>query len=213
MNSTQTGGDMITAETLSLFAPHIVNADEHAEALEAARANSSVTTTRRLCHFMAQIYVETGGIRRLEENLKYTKPERLDLIFSAVRGTADAQALIDAGPEAIANRVYANKLGNRDEASGDGWLYRGSGYIQLTGRSNFRAIGAAIGVDLEGDPDAARAPATAAKVAFAFWDTRGCSSAADDGDVEAVTRLVNGPALLGLAERIDAAERAMDIWP
>jgi len=204
---------MIDAHKLSEFAPNIRDAARHAAALEAARVNSSVTTERRLWHFLGQIYVETGGFRTLEENLNYRSPERLDLVFSVVAGAVNAEALIASGPQAIANRVYANKLGNRDEASGDGWLYRGSGYVQLTGRSNYRAVGAAIGENLEGNPDMARVPETAAKVAFGFWDTRGCSAPADDGDAEGVTRLVHGPALLGLAERIEATERAMEIWP
>ena len=68
-----------------------------------------------------------------------------------------------AGPEAIANRVYANRLGNGDEASGDGWRYRGSGYLQLTGRTNFRTQGSIVKMDLEGHPELVREPATAAQ--------------------------------------------------
>lgn len=203
---------MITADTLSRFAPRIVDAAGHAAALEAARAGSSVTTARRLCHFMAQIYVETGGFRTLEENLNWRNAERLDAIFKAVHGVDDARELIARGPEAIANRVYANKIGNGDEDSGDGWRYRGSGYIQLTGRDNYRRIGEAVGIDLEGKPDLAREPVGAARVAFGFWDARDCSPLADTGDVEEITRLINGPGMLGLAERREATVRALDIW-
>src|SRR5688572_151163 len=135
---------MITIDTLLKFAPSIKNADVHAQALEQARLRSSVTTARRLCHFMGQVFVETGGFTAMVENLNYRDPARLDAIFSAVRGLEDARALIKSGQEAIANRVYANRLGNGNEASGDGWLYRGSGYKQLTGRSNYRAIGELI---------------------------------------------------------------------
>jgi len=204
---------MITADTLRKFAPKIANAEVHAAALENARKESSVSTPRRLCHFMGQVFVETGGFTVLEENLRYKNPERLDMVFSAVKGTADAQALIAKGPEAIANRVYAKRLGNGDEASGDGWRYRGSGYKQLTGRSNFRAIGAIVKMDLEGKPELAREPAAAAQVGFAFWDARECSPLADAGDLEAITEKVNGPAKLGLAERREATLRAMEIWP
>lgn len=203
---------MITAETLLKFAPHVDDAQAHADALERARLNSSVNTPRRLCAFMGQIYVETGGLTRMEENLNYRTPERLDAIFSAVKSTEDAKGLIAKGPQAIANRVYANRVGNGDEASGDGWRYRGSGYKQLTGRYNYRTIGQLIDMDLENNPEWARSPVTAAKVAFAFWDARQCSPLADAGDIESITERVNGPAKLGLTERIDATLRAMDIW-
>ena len=203
---------VITAETLSKFAPRISNAEEHAAALEQARLDSSVSTARRLCHFMGQVYVETAGFTVMEENLNYRNPERLDAVFSAVRGNEDARALIARGPEAIANRVYANRLGNGNEASGDGWRYRGSGYKQLTGRSNYRAIGTSVGMDLEGVPDLARDPANAARVAFAFWDANDCSPLADAGNLEGITEKVNGPARMGLAERRSATLHAMDIW-
>lgn len=203
---------MITAETLRKFAPKLKNLEIHASALEDARRTSSVTTPRRLCHFMGQIFVETGGFASMVENLHYRNPARLDAIFSAVHGLKDARALIRRGPEAIANRVYANRLGNGGEASGDGWRYRGSGYKQLTGRSNYREIGNIVNLDLEGNPELAREPQTAARVAFAFWDARQCSPLADNGDVEGVTEKINGPAKLGLAERRAATLRALGIW-
>jgi putative chitinase len=203
---------MITAETLRKFAPKIKDPEIHAAALEAARQNSSVTTPRRLCHFMGQIFVETGGFTRMVENLSYKKPGRLDALFSAVHGVEDAESLIALGPEAIANRVYANRLGNGNEASGDGWRYRGSGYKQLTGRTNYRKIGALLHLNLEGNPELARDPETAARVAFAFWDATGCSPLADKGDTAGITKKINGPAKLGLQERRDATEKALGIW-
>lgn len=203
---------MITADTLRKFAPRIENAELHAEVLEKARKESSVNTAPRLCHFMGQIFVETGGFKALEENLNYKNPERLDMVFKAVKGTADAKALIAKGPQAIANRVYANRLGNGNEASGDGWRYRGSGYKQLTGRANFRAIGALVRMDLEGHPELAREPENAARVAFAFWDACKCSPLADEGDLDAITEKVNGPAKLGLSERREATLHAMEVW-
>lgn len=204
---------MITVETLLKFAPHAKDPQIQAPALEAARLKSSVNTPRRLSHFMGQIYVETNGFSVMVENLNYKNPDRLDGIFSAVHGKDDAENLIKRGPEAIANRVYANRLGNGDEASGDGWRYRGSGYKQLTGRANYREIGKIVGIDLENQPELARdLSGPAAAVAFAFWEARGCSELADHGDVEGITEKVNGPAKLGLAERREATHRALEIW-
>jgi putative chitinase len=203
---------MITTETIRKFAPSTKIPEVHAQALEAARRNSSVNTARRLCHFMGQIFVETGGLAHMIENLNYKNPQRLDAIFKSVRGIDDAKALIARGQVAIGNRVYANRLGNGNEASGDGFLYRGSGYKQLTGRANYRDIGRIVGIDLERNPELARKPAEAAKVAFAFWDTRGCSALADAGDLDEITKRINGPAKLGLAERRMATIKAMRIW-
>jgi len=203
---------VITAELLKKFAPRIQDVDTHASVLEGARATSSVTSPRRLCHFMGQVFVETGGFTTLEENLNYRDPERLDFVFGAVKGVDDARALIKLGPEAIANRVYAGRLGNGNEASGDGWRFRGSGYKQLTGRKNFRDIGAKIAMDLENNPDLVRQPLTAARVAFAYWDACDCSTLADKGDVEKITQMVNGPMKMGLTERRDATLKAMRVW-
>lgn len=203
---------MITLEKFKRFAPKAKDPEAHAAALEEARVASSVTTARRLCHFMGQIYVETGGFTGMVENMNYRDPNRLDALFSAVRGTADARALIKRGPEAIANRVYANRLGNGDEASGDGWKYRGSGYKQLTGKSNYAKIGKLTGADLVAEPHLARELPTAAHVAFGYWDACGCSALADAGDVEGVTAKVNGPAKVALADRREATNRALGIF-
>ena len=204
---------MIIADKLRQFAPRIGDAEAYAAALETARQESTVNTPRRLSHFMGQIFVESGGFTVMEENLNYKNPERLDALFSAVKGTDDAKALIAKGPQAIANRVYANRLGNGDEASGDGWRYRGSGFMQLTGRDNYKRFGNIVKMDLVNHPELVREPLSAARVAFAYWNVTGCSPLADAGDLEGITQKVNGQAKQGLAERREATVRAMDIWP
>jgi putative chitinase len=205
---------MIIPDDLQQFAPLVADAAGTAVALEPARLASTVNTPRRLACFMGQIFVESAGFTRMEENLHYTHPDRLAALFPrSIKCTADAAALIAQGPEAIANRVYANKLGNGDEASGDGWRYRGSGYIQLTGRDNFQHFGDILQMDLVNQPELVRQPSGAAAVAFAFWDDRGCSPLADNLDVEGITKKVNGPAMAGLDDRQQATTQARNIWP
>jgi putative chitinase len=181
----------------------------HAEALNSALQNSTIVTDRRLAAFLGQILVETNRLRSLVESLQYTTPARLDAIFSAVRGEYDAKQLIAAGEQAIANRVYANRLGNGDEASGDGWRYRGSGYLCLTGRENFDRIGKITGLPLVEQPDLCRLPKTAAEVSVAFWDRKGLSSMADIGDIDRITRSIAGNAMTAARERRNETARVL----
>lgn len=205
-------GAVISVALLKRFAPMCSQLQVHAMALEAARVQSHVDTPQRLACLMGQIAVETAGLTTLVESLNYRDPARLDALFSAVRGVDDARELIAQGAAAIANRVYSGRLGNGPEASGDGWRFRGSGYLQLTGRSNFDAMGRLLGLDLVGHPEWVRDPGSAARVALQFWDARGCNALADVDDVRGITRLINGPALAGLDERIAATARAKEVW-
>jgi putative chitinase len=203
---------MITIDLFRRFASTLADVNLHAVALEAARANSTVQTPRRLAHFLGQGYVETCGFTALVEDMRYRTPERLDGIFSAVKGLDDAKGLIKRGPEAIANRVYADRLGNGNEASGDGWRYRGSGYCHLTGRFNYMSFGKKCGMDLASNPEWARDPVKAAQIAFKFWDATGCSAFADAGDVGMITERWNGPARTALKERRIAVGHAILLW-
>lgn len=166
---------------------------------------------KRFAHFMAQVAHESGHFSRLEENLNYSG-ERLWQVFRKYF-TDEAEALTFAKqPEKIANRVYCNRMGNGDEASGDGWKYRGRGFIQLTGRDNYREIGKKIGVDLEATPElVATDLPTALKTACAFWDSRKLNVLADKDDLRAITKKING-GYIGLAERQSLLDRARQIW-
>jgi len=125
---------------------------------------------------------------------------------------ADEAASYARQPERIANRVYANRIGNGDEASGDGWRYRGRGFIQLTGRANYRSIGSRLGLNLEDDPDiVASDPVIALQVAANYWDSRGLNAVADQDDVYEVTRLING-GLNGIDDRKQLLGVAKSIW-
>lgn len=203
----------ITCERLAAFAPKlpIERARLMARELEAGRYDAGLTNPLRVAHLMSQLHVESGGFVRLEESFAY-KPERLDAMFSAVRGEADAKALLARGPQAVANRVYANRLGNGDEASGDGWRHRGRGLCQLTGRANYAAACAWSGRDLLANPDQAADPVVACKIALAYWRHKALNDEADRDDLEAVTRAVNGPALAGILDRRKQLARAKQIW-
>ena len=149
-------GAVITQERLRALCPNI-----RADILEAiltdapqAFPKAHLDRTVRIAHFFAQIVTETGGLRRLDEDLDYTTAARLREVFPALFPTDDAARPFLRNPEKLGNFVYANKLGNDQPA--DGFAYRGSGLIQLTGRANFRDVGTEIGLPLESNPELAR---------------------------------------------------------
>ena len=115
---------------------------------------------------------------------------------------SDPATALDFGrqPQRIANRVYASRLGNGDEASGDGWRFRGRGLIQITGRENYRTCGGALGLDLEASPELLEQPPAASRSAAWFWHSRDLNRLADDGNLEAITKRING-GLTGYADR------------
>ena len=203
----------ITPPRLRALCPRISAAEavEHADALEPSRAVGGLLTPLRVAHFMAQVLTETAGLTRLSESLNYRDPARLDALFSAVHGPDDAAALIRKGQIAIASRVYAERLGNGDEASGDGWRFRGRGYLQITGRDNYRFYGRQVGVDLEAEPGQLERPPTAGPASARYWQVHDMSRHADADDIEGVTRLVN-PALAGLDDRRTWLSKTKAIW-
>ncbi|MDI6529487.1 glycoside hydrolase family 19 protein [Pseudomonas otitidis] len=169
-----------------------------------ATSNFSLTTPTRQSAFLAQAAHESAGFTRLTENLNYsatglaaTWPGR----FRGADGQPNALArALNRRPEAIANVVYANRMGNGPEASGDGWRYRGRGLLQITGRAQYQRCGAALGLPLVEQPDLLAHPEPAVLSAAWFWQVNGLNELADAGDFEAITRRING-GLNGLAER------------
>lgn len=174
----------------------VERAERWYEPLRAVFMQYGLTNARRQAHFLAQIFHESLGLSVLEENLNYSAA-RLLQIFPRYFPSEQVARQYERNPRAIANRVYANRLGNGSEASGDGWIYRGRGPIQLTGRSNYRAAGQAIGLDLEANPDALKRPEVGARVAGWFWSTRrvaglGLNVYADLDQIVIITRAING---------------------
>ena len=168
---------------------------------QAMLAARDIDTRLRVSHFLAQIMTETGGLRRLDENMNYSAT-RLTQVFSRRVVTPAKAAALAGQPEAIANWIYRNRLGNGGPETGDGWAYRGSGYIQLTGRTNYRLRGEEIGLPLEGQPDLARQPGPGLEAAAAYWAARRINVPADLNDRRGIRRLVNGPRMEGLDQAI-----------
>lgn len=163
----------------------------------------NITNPLRLAHFLAQCAHESGNFTALRENLNYSAQGLLKTFpkYFKDQATADKYA---RNPEKIANRVYASRMGNGDEASGDGFKFRGRGYIQLTGKDNYKQFGDFVGEDLVANPDlvATKYPLTSAAFFFdknKLWSI--CDKGATHDVVQQVTKRVNG-GTHGLADRI-----------
>ena len=159
------------------------------DAYRAACAEFGIDTPRRLACFFGQLSHESNALSRTEENLNYSAPRLLE-VFDGYFDAKSAQTYARK-PEAIANRVYANRMGNGSSANGDGWKYRGRCHVQLTFRNNYRHIGSIIGVDIEANPALALEIPTAARIAAAYWKDAGLNALADQYDVLGIGRRIN----------------------
>lgn len=167
-----------------------------------------INTVKRMAHFLAQCGHESGGFRVLEESLNYSDPNRIWDIFKRFDKDKDRRPdpeeiefckTFVRKPEKLANYVYSNRMGNRDEASGDGWRFRGRGCIQLTGRDNYTRYDKVCPENVLSNPDLLKG-SLALDSAGWFWFSNGLNSLADTGTVAQITRRVNG-GTHGLADR------------
>ncbi len=177
--------------------------------LNAALDRYEINTPERVAMFMAQVGHESGGLKRREENLNYSA-QRLTQVFPKYFRDVDPNDYA-RNPEKIANRVYGNRMGNGDEESGDGYRYRGRGFIQLTGKNNYQAFANAMGMTLDEAVEYLETAEGAAMSAAWFWDMRGLNADADRGDVVAVTKKING-GTIGLHERQAFYKEALSIF-
>ena len=177
--------------------------------LRAVCERFGIDTPARRAAFVAQCAHESALFTRLEEGLYYRTAERICAIFRGTLPDPASAAGLACNPKALANRVYANRNGNRDEASGDGWRYRGRGLIQLTGRSNYARAAQALGRDYVGEPDRVLDPFDACLTAGWFWDSAKLNALADAGRIDDVTRAINGRAMAGARERRELYARAL----
>ena len=170
----------------------------------------NIVSPLRVSHFFSQMCHESGGFKALEENLNYSTNGLLDTFDKYFRSYEHA-ALYARNPSKIANRVYANRMGNGNEASGDGWRYRGRGIIHLTGKANYEAYGKRLGLDLVRRPSLAAEPGTALLIACEYWKENKLNRKADRNDIVGITRAING-GTNGLTDRKKKFAKAWALW-
>lgn len=184
--------------------------------VQKAMARFGIESERQVAAWLAQTAHESGGYTMLTENLNYRAatmavcwPKRFAEAGPDGKPKKDAKgALIpnkfalalERKPEAIANVVYASRMGNGPTESGEGWLYRGRGLKQLTGKDNYTRCGQALGIDLVANPDMLLAPEGAALSAAWFWSVNKCGALADADDFVGLTKRING-GTIGLEDR------------
>lgn len=214
---------LITESQLAKFIPGNTKIKEWAEALNEILPKYKITTPERIAAFIAQTAHESGDYKRLVENLNYsaaglakTWPSRFALrdmrgnILKPYRPN-DVAKRIERKPQEIANITYANRMGNGDERSGDGWEYRGRGLIQLTGKDNYSRFAKAVGMNL---PDAVEYAGTfkgAIESACWFWNVNNLNVHADKSAMVSLTKAINGGThgLDDRKSRFDTAIRVM----
>ena len=171
-----------------------------------------IKTPRQQAAFIGQAGHECANFKVLEENLMYRAETLLKLFPRTPKRawgfTPEEAKAYERQPQRIANRIYGNRMGNRDEKSGDGWRFRGSGWLQLTGHDNFYHAGKACGVDFVMNPDLVRTPKYAALTAGWFWATHNCNELAERGDNLSLTKKING-GTIGLDARIHHTNLAL----
>jgi putative chitinase len=208
---------MLLLEQIKLLYPRA--AAEHLAAFEAQadgllRGYGMARKPIRLQFFLAQMGHESEGLTHTEENLNYRAERLLQVWPSRFASVADATPYA-RNPQKLAEFVYGGRRELGNKLPGDGWLFRGRGYIQLTGRITYTEVGAIAGLDLVNQPELVASPDHALHVACAFWEWKGLNKHCDSGDYEAVTRRVSG-GLLGLQDRkawLDKVRRALALPP
>lgn len=186
----------------------IANMERWIHPLEMTMERYFINTQQRREMFIAQIALESSGFSQLQENLNYSA-RRLVQVFPRHFRDEQFASRYANNPKAIASRVYSNRYGNGNEASQDGWKYRGRGLKQLTFKANYEDCGKGLGIDLVNNPDLLLHPEYAALSAGWFWDMRNINNAADlkEGALERCTKLING-GFNGLNDRRIFWERA-----
>ena len=204
----------ITRDQLAALIPGNKDVDSWHEALVDVLPKYDITTASRIAHFISQCAHESNNFRSLEENLNYSE-KSLTKVFGRYFGNAPKRSAKEYAnkPEKIANYVYMDefrtyKMGNTK--AGDGWLFRGRGLKQLTGRENYTGFGKFVGMSAEQAAEYVATPKGAVESACWFWDTKKLNSIADSDDVTKMTKVING-GNIGLADRQARYKKAMSV--
>ncbi len=194
---------------LRAVAPHLTTAEraDWVGILGARLCKAAITKSRRVAAFLGQCAVESGGFQILEEDLSYSAA-RLCEVWPARFPDTEAAASCAFQPQALANHVYANRMGNGDPASGDGWCFRGRGLIQITGRAAYERFARAMNMTIDQAVAHSATLAGAADSAIWFWSDNNLNRLADAWLLDAMTRKING-GLTGAAERMQLCRAAL----
>jgi putative chitinase len=196
---------MVTAEQLA----KLQIGPEWVDALNETFERFGINTPKQQAAFIGQCGHECGNFKILKENLNY-RAEALQRLWPKRFDATKAQACA-RNPKMIATVVYSNRMGNRDEASGDAWRFIGRGCIQLTGSDNYFHAGKALGVDFWANPELVATPKYAALTAGWFWSTHNCNELAEKSNWVGLTKRING-GTIGLDDRIKHTNHALEVF-
>lgn len=199
---------ILTQNQLAQMIPGNTYVAEWYEALEKLLPDYDINTPQRIAAFIAQCAHESGNFKAIKENLNY-QAATLSKVWPS-RFPPDVAAQYAHNQEAIANRAYADRMGNGDEASGDGFRYCGRGLIQLTGKSNYQAFADSVEMAVEDVPAYLATFEGAAQSACWFWESNNLNQFADSGDILTITKRING-GTLGLDDRTARYNHALQI--
>ena len=203
---------MLTLSQLKQLLPKNPYVEHWHHALEQLFPDYDINTPRRMAAFIAQCAHESGGFMVLKENLNY-KAATLRKIFPKYFPNDQIAQEYASKPNkqvAIASKVYANRMGNGDEASQDGWKFCGRGLIQLTGKSNYQAFADSLEMDINDVPEYLATFVGAAQSACWFWETNKLNQWADAGDILTLTKRING-GTIGLEDRKKHYDHALHV--
>lgn len=199
-----------TKQQLSQIIPGNPYLENWYHALNEILPEYEINTPQRVASFLAQCAHESGSFKFLKENLNY-KAESLLRVFPKYFKTLDEAKAYANKPEMIANKIYGNRMGNGDEASGDGFRYCGRGLIQLTGKENYSWFAASLDIPVEECAEYLQTFEGAVQSACWFWETNNLNQWADKGDILTMTKRING-GTIGLEDRIKHYNHALHVF-